>query len=368
MLVGFSKYGRGSADAALGYLEAGYLVSSRNKQGILREPAPEVVRGDPAATARVVNASPYRWKYSSGVLSFAPTDRLNEEQQARVMEEFESVLFPGFSRDRFSVCWVRHQHTGRLELHFLAARTDLQTGRSYNPAPPGSRRIFDSFRDKINAEHGLASPTDPLRARKERVPGHLAKLYARMCREQVYAKHEVNLQPGRPDPDRARAAAAELQQLCERQAVYNEKRYGASIDQTETLQSLPPRLSSCNGTKIHDRIGKASAPYPGAFDERISRARDVFDRAVERLGGRTRGWREAHCGLERRTLGARNSRERLEQTAHAFGARASCAINYFTERQVTHNFLAKYGIVGQPRDYANKERELEMEPDLCEDF
>jgi hypothetical protein len=72
----------------------------------------------------------------------------------------------------------RHGHTGREELHFVVPRIELATGRSLNIAPPGraSRRLFDTFRSKINAEFGLSDPDDPARRRGLSLPSVIAKI------------------------------------------------------------------------------------------------------------------------------------------------------------------------------------------------
>jgi hypothetical protein len=63
-------------------------------------------------------------------------------------------------------------------LHFVIPRIELRSGRSLNVAPPGkaSRRLFDTFRSKINAEYGLSDPNDPARRRGLSFPAHIAKL------------------------------------------------------------------------------------------------------------------------------------------------------------------------------------------------
>ncbi|MCY3601679.1 MAG: relaxase/mobilization nuclease domain-containing protein, partial [Chloroflexi bacterium] len=66
-------------------------------------------------------------------------------------------------------------------VHILAARCDLETGRSLNIAPPGWRKTFDPLRDALNHEHGWARPDDPARARVQQ-PGHRAYIEAAQLR------------------------------------------------------------------------------------------------------------------------------------------------------------------------------------------
>ena len=64
------------------------------------------------------------------------------------------------------------------QLHFIVPRIELQSGKSLNIAPPGkaSRRLFDMFRSKINAEYGLSDPDDPARRQGLSFPAYVAKL------------------------------------------------------------------------------------------------------------------------------------------------------------------------------------------------
>ena len=65
-------------------------------------------------------------------------------------------------------------------MHILAARVDLETGKSLNIAAPGWQKTFDALRDWQNHENGWSRPDDSERARDVQ-PGHRA--YAtRSCR------------------------------------------------------------------------------------------------------------------------------------------------------------------------------------------
>ena len=101
------------------------------------------------------------------------------------MDSFERVAFAGLEPDRYSILWVRHQHAGHHELHFVTPRMELVSGKSLNIHPPGrvSQRLYDTFRSMMNAEYGLADPTDPARARDVSLPNHLAKLQADASRK-----------------------------------------------------------------------------------------------------------------------------------------------------------------------------------------
>lgn len=202
MIVGFSRHGQGRAQGVLDYLLAensaggalDYLLGEKNKAGVRRSPLPVVLRGDPALTGKLINSSPFQWRYTSGVLSFSKGERITPEMENKIMDEFEAAAFAGLSRDRYDILWVRHAHTGREEMHFVVPRMELATGRSMNIAPPvrASRQLFDTFRSKINAEYGLSDPDDPARRRLLSLPPTIAKLRSRWALDNARIRQAIH--------------------------------------------------------------------------------------------------------------------------------------------------------------------------------
>ena len=76
---------------------------------------------------------------------------------------------------------LHRERGGGAHVHVLAARCDLETGRSLNIAPPGWEKTFGPLRDAFNAEHGWSRPDDPARARAQH-PGHRAYIEATRLR------------------------------------------------------------------------------------------------------------------------------------------------------------------------------------------
>nr|WP_298059598.1 relaxase/mobilization nuclease domain-containing protein [uncultured Halomonas sp.] len=142
-------------------------VIQAKKEAVTRDPPPTVLRGDPAATERLIDSLQFRYRYKSGVLSFAPGEVISPEQEQDIMDRFEKVAFAGLEPDQYNILWVRHEHAGHHELHFVTPRVELTTGKSLNICPPGrgARAAYDDFRSMINAEYGLADPEDPARER-----------------------------------------------------------------------------------------------------------------------------------------------------------------------------------------------------------
>jgi hypothetical protein len=179
VIVGFSRYGTGG-----GYAPVRYFTSPTNPDKSVRRtpdgiPAPPaVVRGDAKLVQNLIDTLPFKYTYTSGVLSFAPGEIITSEMEETIMDEFEQAAFAGLERDQYSILWVRHTHAGHHELNFLIPRVELSTGKSLNIRPPGAKAgdLFDSFRSMINARYGLADPDDPARAQDVTMSNIFAKL------------------------------------------------------------------------------------------------------------------------------------------------------------------------------------------------
>jgi len=179
MLIKFFRNGNGAGAGPVGYLVADKVLAYddnrdpiRDADGepmtVIREPLPEVLRGNPDRTEALIDASRHKWTYRAGVISFAATDAPSEEQQAEVMDDFERLAFAGLDPTQYEVLWVRHTHEDRVELHFCTPRLELTSGRSLNIAPPGYEKAFDSLRDVMNQRHGWADPMELERTQEVR--------------------------------------------------------------------------------------------------------------------------------------------------------------------------------------------------------
>lgn len=142
---------------------------------VTRDPAPVVLSGDPARTEMLIDSIDRKWKYTSGVIAFERADAPTPEQQRQVIEDFERMAFAGLERDQFDALWIRHEHEGNVELHFVIPRLELTTGKALNVAPPGYQKTFDAWRDAWNFAHGWADPSAPERARTVRQDDHIIK-------------------------------------------------------------------------------------------------------------------------------------------------------------------------------------------------
>ena len=174
MMMKVFPHGTGSGDKP-----SRYLVRTDYPGRDTRRP--QVLRGDPAMTRALIDSIERRWKFTSGVLSWHPDDKVSEEQEEEVMDAFERVAFAGLEADQRNILWVRHTHAGHHELHFLIPRLELSSGKDFNACPPGWHKGFDVFRDLFNWREGWARPDDPARARDE-LPKKADLFKARMAR------------------------------------------------------------------------------------------------------------------------------------------------------------------------------------------
>jgi hypothetical protein len=178
MIVGFSKHGTGGGKGPTEY------VINPEREGREENP-PITVRGDSELTKQLIDSLDFKWKYTSGVLSFAPDEVITPKMESEIIDRFESVAFAGLEPDQYNILWVRHSHAGHHELHFITPRVELETGKSLNIKPPGdrAREHFDDFRSEINAKYGLADPTDPDREKNIASPNHELKIAAKALRK-----------------------------------------------------------------------------------------------------------------------------------------------------------------------------------------
>lgn len=158
LLVKFFRRGTGG-----GASPTAYLMQPMDANGRRREPLPECLGGDPQLCARLIDSIDRKHKYSSGVLAFHKDDKPTPEQQAEAMREFERAAFAGLESDQYHCLWVKHEHCGNVELHFVTPKIELRTGKQLNIKPPGTTKFFDAWRDFMNAKHNWADPLEPER-------------------------------------------------------------------------------------------------------------------------------------------------------------------------------------------------------------
>ena len=160
MLFKMTRHGQGGAKKA-----AIYLTQEKDANGKIR-PEVKVLRGDPFHVAAVADGLDFKHKYRSGVIAFAPEDQPTEAEINEVIDSFADVAFAGLDPERRAFSAILHsEENGGCHIHVFIARTDLITGKSFNPMPPGWQKTFGPWRDALNFEKGWSRPDDPARAR-----------------------------------------------------------------------------------------------------------------------------------------------------------------------------------------------------------
>ena len=108
------------------------------------------------------------------MIAWAPDDRQSDAQIAAVLDTFEQTAWTGPEPDRYAWAAVLHrERSGGVHVHALAARCDLETGRSLNIAPP--KRFFPLAEELIpEGRHGVGQRVRIELRRAERIPGYPA--------------------------------------------------------------------------------------------------------------------------------------------------------------------------------------------------
>lgn len=162
----FTKHGRGSCSKAIDYLLQELDSKGEKRAGI------EVLHGDPYAVADVADGLDFKWKYRSSVIAWAPEEVPTKAERLAVLDDYINLAYAGLAPERRCYTAVEHKdHNSGVHIHVIFARVDLETGLSFNPAPPGHRKDFDAFRDYWNYSKGWARPDDPARM-KDTQQGH----------------------------------------------------------------------------------------------------------------------------------------------------------------------------------------------------
>ena len=142
---------------------AEYLEDANDHKGRPREGV-AVLRGDPFLVGQIADSLDFKHRLTAGVIAWAPEDKPTPEQIDEVLDKFERLAWAGLDPDRYAWSAVRHDgEKGGVHVHIMAARVDLQTGKSLNIAAPGWQRDFAPLRNGMNARYDWARPDDPAR-------------------------------------------------------------------------------------------------------------------------------------------------------------------------------------------------------------
>ena len=162
MMVRIFKTGTGNAKSAINY-----LMGNNDHTGKPRSVLPEWLHGSPSLFQLVSNGTTRKHKYVSGAISFRDSEQPDAAQIQKIMDAFKASFLPGLKDcDNYADAWIAHRDKGNLELHFVVAGTEMQTGRQLNIHPPGKRNIehFQAFTQVMNHAMGYNQVVpDPLK-------------------------------------------------------------------------------------------------------------------------------------------------------------------------------------------------------------
>lgn len=160
MHIKFLPHGTGVGQDAIAY-----LLGEEDHKGEIRASV-EVWRGNPKLTGKIIDSLKTVYRYTSGVINFAPEDQPTDNEIGSVLDEFERVSFAGLEKNQYDFCAVVHRESnGGVHVHVIVPRIELTKGKAMNIAPPGWQLTYDPLRDAFNHDKGWARPDDPSRAR-----------------------------------------------------------------------------------------------------------------------------------------------------------------------------------------------------------
>lgn len=192
MIHGLSKHTQGAGGAVDYFLDDQYFEADPTQEDPRagewreREPKPVVLDGDPKQIVALCDSLGFKNRYTSGVLSFSPEESAKISatpgMKEQLIEELREFAYAGVKSDDCKpLLVVQHEHTGRLELHYLIPRVSLESGKYFNPFPPnydgrrgkGTNNTYkeqnDTFTDHMCSKYGLQNPRDPLVAREIKI-------------------------------------------------------------------------------------------------------------------------------------------------------------------------------------------------------
>lgn len=121
----------------------------------------KTLQGNPRLTQAIADGLAFKNTYTAGCLSFEEKD-IPEHQKLEIMTRFENSLLAGLDQDQYNISWVQHTDKGRLELNFVIANVNLETGKRLQPYYDKAHRpLVENFKQVINHEYGLTDPNSP---------------------------------------------------------------------------------------------------------------------------------------------------------------------------------------------------------------
>ncbi|VVE12063.1 MULTISPECIES: relaxase/mobilization nuclease domain-containing protein [Burkholderiaceae] len=148
MLV--SNFKGGSTSSAVNY-----VLSDKNHKAEQRPHKPIILKGDEFLTHQAGElSSKFSNQTTSGVIAFAKGENPTHEEMLNIIERYEQT-FLGNMTDRVASLYVLHKEKDAQHIHIIIPNIDLETGKAYNPFPPGqmTKDLMKSFSSLENHNH-----------------------------------------------------------------------------------------------------------------------------------------------------------------------------------------------------------------------
>ena len=272
MIIKIHSRGSGSGSGPVNYL----LGKDRAREDARLD------RGDPEQMVQLIDSTHFAQKYTSGVLSFAERD-LEEHQKQKIMDSFEQTLLPGLDKDQYSILWVQHLDKDRLELNFVVANVELQSGKRLQPYyDKADRPRLNAWKDLVNDHYKLHDPNDPLNKRELCTPNNLPK--AKEAAAHAITDGLLNIAESRNLKSRddvistLENAGFEIARKTPKSISIKDPEGGRNIRLKGKIYEQDFRF----GQELRADIEAASARYRADRNNRVQEARTTLDRLTER--------------------------------------------------------------------------------------
>jgi hypothetical protein len=271
MIIKFHNRGGGSGSGPVDYLLG---------KDLHREDA-TLLRGEPDRIVDLIDTSPFKKKYTSGVLSFSE-ENIPEENKDELMDSFEEALLPGLDKDQYSFLWVEHRDKERLELNFVIPNIELRTGKRLQPYYHSvDLKRMNAWKDVQNYEYGFTDPNDPERKQNLTLPNRI-----------THGKKEL-----------IEGLNEYLEKMIEQGMVQERSDVIKILGELGSEMGFEITRTTPSSISINDPDGNRNIRLKGAIYEQGFRAEETYPGETE---ARTRKYREQH------DRNAEKSRDTLE--------------------------------------------------------
>ena len=273
MIIKIHSRGAGSGRGPVDYL----LGKDRDREDARLD------RGDPEQMIQLIDSTNFAQKYTSGVLSFAERDLEKEHQKQQIMDSFERVLMPGIDKDQYSILWVQHQDKDRLELNFVVANVELQSGKRLQPYyDKADRPRLNAWKDLVNDHYKLHDPNDPLNKRELCTPNALPKhkqKASEIITDGLLSVAESGRIQSRDDVIKTlESAGFEIARTTPKTISIKDPDGGKNIRLKGMIYEQDFRF----GKELRADIERASERYRASRSDRVQEARATLERLVTR--------------------------------------------------------------------------------------